>query len=177
MGRKREYPDLPMVGVGGVIIRDGRALLIRRGSEPLKGEWSIPGGILEVGETLIEGVMRELLEETGLKVKVLELIEVFERIFRTGEEGAGLTSATNTPAEAAGVSQKTGGDVPNRPIYHFVILDYLCEAVSGEPHIGGDVTDLAFATEEELQSYRLTPTATRVIKKAFAMHRARAAPP
>ncbi len=70
-----------MVGVGGVIIDDGRALLIRRGSEPLLGEWSIPGGTLELGETLEEGVARELLEETGLEVRVLELIEVFDRIY------------------------------------------------------------------------------------------------
>ncbi len=70
-----------MVGVGGVIIRDARALLIRRGSEPLRGEWSIPGGILELGESLTEGVARELLEETGLKVRVLGMIEAFDRIF------------------------------------------------------------------------------------------------
>ena len=81
MAPKRKYPDQPVVGVGGVVISDGRALLIRRGSEPLKGEWSIPGGTLEVGETLVEGIQRELREETGLEVKALELIEVFERIF------------------------------------------------------------------------------------------------
>ena len=77
----REYPDRPLVGVGGVVIEDGRALLIRRGTEPLLGEWSIPGGSLELGETLEQGVARELLEETGLEVKVLELIEVFDRIY------------------------------------------------------------------------------------------------
>src|SRR5580658_7979131 len=177
MGRKREYPDLPMVGVGGVIIRDGRALLIRRGSEPLKGEWSIPGGILEVGETLIEGVTRELLEETGLNVKVLALIEVFERIFRKGEEGAGLAPARKAPSKDAATEPEGAGDAPDRPLYHFVILDYLCEVTSGEARAGGDVTDLVFATEEELLKYHLTPTATRVIKKAFAMHRMRAPAP
>ena len=77
----REYPERPVVGVGGVIIENGRALLIRRGSEPLRGEWSIPGGTLELGESLQEGVARELREETGLDVRVLELIEVFDRIF------------------------------------------------------------------------------------------------
>jgi len=77
----REYPERPIVGVGGVIIDNGRALLIRRGSEPLRGEWSIPGGTLELGESLQEGVARELREETGLDVRVLELIEVFDRIF------------------------------------------------------------------------------------------------
>jgi 8-oxo-dGTP diphosphatase len=147
--RTREYPDFPRVGVGGVVIRDGRALLIRRGSEPLKGEWSIPGGMLETGETLAEGVARELLEETGLHVKVTELIEVFERIF---------------PGD---------GGHPARPRYHFVIVDYLCEASEGEPRAGGDVTDVAFAAETELGRFHLTPTATRVVRKAFAMARAR----
>jgi 8-oxo-dGTP diphosphatase len=177
MGRKREYPDLPMVGVGGVIIRDGRALLIRRGSEPLKGEWSIPGGILEVGETLKEGVARELLEETGLRVNVAELIEVFERIFPKGEEGVASQTGAETLAGAKAASVASADEVLGRPLYHFVILDYLCDVVSGEAHAGGDVTDLAFATEEELQGYHLTPTATRVIKKAFAMSRARTTAP
>ena len=80
MASSREYPERPLVGVGGVVIEAGRALLIRRASEPLRGEWSIPGGMLELGETLQAGVARELLEETGLHVRVLELIEVFERI-------------------------------------------------------------------------------------------------
>src|SRR5213592_1059716 len=86
MASSREYPERPIVGVGGVIIDQGRTLLIRRGSEPLLGEWSIPGGTLEIGETLEEGVASELLEETGIEVRVLELIEVFDRIFP--EDGA-----------------------------------------------------------------------------------------
>jgi len=162
-----------MVGVGGVVIRDGRALLIRRGSEPLKGEWSIPGGILEVGETLKEGVARELLEETGLQVNVAELIEVFERIFRKGEESNAPLPGIEMPARVA-TKAGSGAEAQDRPLYHFIILDYLCDVVSGEAHAGGDVTDLVFATEEELQNYHLTPTATRVIKKAFAMSRSRA---
>jgi ADP-ribose pyrophosphatase YjhB (NUDIX family) len=143
-----------MVGVGGVVISDGRALLIRRGSEPLKGEWSIPGGTLELGETLVEGVRRELREETGLEVRVLELIEVFERIFPDPEDTAGRVG---------------------RPLYHFVIVDYLCEALGGAPRPGSDVTAIAFASEEELSPYNLTPAATRVLRKAFALARARSA--
>jgi 8-oxo-dGTP diphosphatase len=154
MTTRREYPDLPMVGVGGVIIQDGRALLIRRGTEPLKGEWSIPGGMLEVGETLVQGVERELLEETGLTVRVIELIEIFERI---------------SHVEIPGVVREAGA----RPQYHFVIVDYLCEVVSGTAVAGSDVTDLAFATEDELSRFNLTPTATRIFKKAFAMAAAR----
>lgn len=146
MSNKREYPERPVVGVGGVVIRDGRALLVRRGSEPLKGQWSIPGGTLELGETIAEGVVRELREETGLDVRVADLIEVFERIF---------------PGEG-------------RPQYHFVILDYLCEAPNGTPQPGSDVTDVAFASEEELARYHLSPTATRVIQNAFRMTRLRA---
>ncbi|MGH9593219.1 MAG: NUDIX hydrolase, partial [Bryobacteraceae bacterium] len=108
-----------------MIIRDVRALLIRRGSEPLKGEWSIPGGMLELGETLAEGVIRELWEETGLQVRILGLIEVFERIFPS--------------PGGAGAPPTLPGGVP-RPLYHFVIVDYLCEAPEGEPRAGGDVT-------------------------------------
>jgi 8-oxo-dGTP diphosphatase len=139
---RREYPDRPVVGVGGVVIREGRVLLIRRGAEPLKGTWSIPGGTLELGETLDEGVRRELQEETGLEVRVGDLIEAFERVFRDGD---------------------------GRPRYHFVILDYLCEALAGTPRPGGDVTEIALAREEDLARYELTPAATRVIRKAFAM--------
>jgi 8-oxo-dGTP diphosphatase len=145
----REYPERPVVGVGGVIIDDGRALLIRRGTEPLRGEWSIPGGTLELGESLEEGVARELCEETGLEVRVLELIEVFDRIF---PDHGSLPS----------------GSKP-RPRFHFVIVDYLCERTGGEPRAGSDVTDVAFASEDELERYRLTETATRVLKKAFAL--------
>jgi len=95
------------VGVGGVLIENGKALLIRRGSEPLLGQWSIPGGTLELGETILEGVAREMLEETGIGVRVLDLIEVFERI------------NPYSPPELR--------DPAQRPRFHFVIVDYLCE--------------------------------------------------
>lgn len=151
----REYPERPVVGVGGVIIEDRRTLLIRRGSEPLRGQWSIPGGTLELGESLQAGVARELLEETGLQVRVLDLIEVFDRIFTEPDAG--------------------GGGTPQRPKFHYVIVDYLCERISGEPRPGSDVTDVAFAGEEELARFQLTTTATRVLRKAFAMDRERRA--
>ncbi len=142
MPPNREYPERPFVGVGGVVIRHGRALLIRRGAPPLEGQWSIPGGMLETGETLIEGVRRELLEETGLEVRVLELIEVFERI---NEDATGKTQ------------------------FHFIVLDYLCKVVAGEARAGSDVTDVAWAAPSDLERFSLTPTATRVIQKAFEM--------
>jgi len=144
MTRNREYPDRPVVGVGGVIISDGRALLVRRGSPPLEGQWSIPGGMLESGETLLLGVRRELLEETGIEVTVLELIEVFERINLDGE---------------------------GKARYHYVVLDYLCEAVRGEARAGSDVTEVAWATPAELAQFALTETATRVVLKAFDIAR------
>jgi len=139
---KREYPDAPVVGVGGVVIEDGRALLIRRGSPPLQGEWSIPGGTLELGETIEHGVQRELREETGVEVHVLDLIEVFDRIFPDGN---------------------------GKPQYHFVIVDYLCEAVRGTARAGSDVTDTAWVREDELGKYNLSNSATRVLRKAFAL--------
>jgi 8-oxo-dGTP diphosphatase len=153
MASSREYPERPMVGVGGVIIEQGRALLIRRGSEPLLGEWSIPGGMLELGESLEEGVARELREETGLTVRVIELIEVFDRIYVESTAGA--------------KEEKKG------PRFHYVIVDYLCERVAGQAMAGSDVTEVALASEEELGEYNLTETATRILKKAFAMERQR----
>ena len=167
---RREYPESPLVGVGGVVVSDGRAVLIRRGSEPLKGEWSIPGGMLEVGETIAQGIARELREETGLEVRVLELIEVFERIFPETSASAGRDTTT-APETAASGAQLPPGRA--RPRYHFVILDYLCEVIGGTPRPGGDVTDVALAGEEELGPYHLSPAATRVVKKAFALARAR----
>ena len=138
----REYPERPLVGVGGVVIASGRALLVRRGGPPLEGQWSIPGGMLEVGETLLEGVRRELLEETGIEVRVGALIEVFERI---------------------------NVDQDGKTRYHFVVLDYLCEAVGGQARAGSDVSDVAWASPSELAGYSVSETATRVILQAFEM--------
>ncbi len=143
------------MGVGGVVIENGRALLIRRGGEPLKGQWSIPGGMLELGETIVAGVARELREETGLEVRVLELIEVFERIFL----------AEQLTARVAEISK------PMRPQYHFVILDYLCERIGGDVCAASDVTAVAFASEDELPQFGLTEAPTRVLRKAFSMAR------
>ena len=155
MAFSREYPERPVIGVGGVIVDRGSTVLIRRGTEPLVGQWSIPGGTIEVGETIEEAVRRELREETGLEVRVLELIELFDRIY--------LQNGASSAQEK------------KKPRYHYVIADYLCELVGGEPRAGSDVTDLAFAREEELSKFQLTEKATSVVKRAFAMWRARAA--
>lgn len=140
----REYPRQPLVGVGGVVILNGRVVLIRRANEPRKGEWSIPGGTLEVGETLAEGVRRELREETGLDVEVGELIEAFERIFR---------------------------DPDGRVHFHYVILDYLCRSTSTVPVAGGDALEVAVVAEDELDRFPLSESVLRVLRKAFAMSR------
>jgi 8-oxo-dGTP diphosphatase len=156
MAPKREYPDRPVVGVGGVVIHEGRALLIRRSGPPLEDQWSIPGGVLELGETLVQGVARELAEETGLEVTVLDLIEVFERI------------------QMAPDGHESQPEARARPQYHFVIVDYLCETVGTAVHAGSDAKDFAWAGEHELEKFDLTPTATRVLRRAFAMARDRA---
>jgi mutator protein MutT len=144
VNRNREYPERPVVGVGGVLIRDGRVLLVRRGQAPLLGEWSIPGGMLETGETIAEGVRRELLEETGVEVRVGELIEVFERISLDGE-----------------------GKVQ----FHYVVLDYFCELVRGEARAASDAAEIAWVAEAELDGYGLSQAARRVIEKAFELAR------
>jgi mutator protein MutT len=138
----REYPDRPIVGVGGVVIADGKVLLVRRASEPLRGQWSLPGGGVELGETLEDGVRRELREETGLEVRIVEMVEAFERIVR---------------------------DEAGRIRYHFVLVDYLCEPVAGEARAGSDVLDVAWATRDSLACFELPPKATSVIEKAFAL--------
>jgi 8-oxo-dGTP diphosphatase len=169
---KREFPEWPLVGVGGVVIDQDRALLVRRAREPALGEWTIPGGLLEVGETLSAAVERELREETGLIVRVVELVEALERIFSDSEEIRCEPDAARVPPDLQGVTRTLG--VRPRTRYHYVILDYLCERVSGEPAISAEISDLAFVREGELASYALTPAATRVLHKAFAMARARA---
>jgi ADP-ribose pyrophosphatase YjhB (NUDIX family) len=136
---KREYPDRPLVGVGGVVVHAGRALLIRRGAEPLKGEWSIPGGMLELGEELAEGVRRELQEETGLDVEPLEIVATFDRITREG----------------------------NRVKYHYVIVDYVCRLLGGQLQPASDVVDARWVLREEMPQYHLTEMATQVILQSF----------
>ncbi len=146
---RREYPDRPVVGVGGVVIDSkGRASAAgeTRARTVSQGEWSIPGGMLELGETILEGVRRELREETGIDAEVIELIEVFERI---ALDDAGRTQ------------------------YHYVVLDYFCEPRSGEARAGSDAAEVAWAGEEALAQYSLTPIAMRVIHKALELARKR----
>jgi 8-oxo-dGTP diphosphatase len=138
---KREYPDRPIVGVGAVIVRGAQVLLVKRGAPPLKGEWSLPGGVVELGETLRAATEREALEETGLIVEAGEVLEVFDRII-PGADG--------------------------RPQYHYVLVDFLCRVTGGELRAGGDAAEVAWASEEELGKFRLEKPARDVIRKALS---------
>jgi 8-oxo-dGTP diphosphatase len=126
----RRYPERPLVGVGAIILDGERLLLVRRGSPPYEGEWSLPGGLLEAGERLEDAVRREVREETGLEVEVLSLAGVFERIVR---------------------------DKEGKPEYHYVLLDYFCRVRGGSLRCGSDAAAAAWIPRHELGSYSLTP--------------------
>ncbi len=146
---RRKYPQQPVVGVGGVVIHQGRVLLVRRARPPLQHEWSIPGGALEVGETLLEALRREMKEETGLEVEPLGLLEVLDRIVR---------------------------DQAERVRYHYVLIDYLCRARSAAARAASDVSECRWVAPSELAQYRLHPQTLRVVEKAFRQDAARSAP-
>jgi ADP-ribose pyrophosphatase YjhB (NUDIX family) len=140
---KREYPNQPIVGVGGVVVHRNRVLLIRRGRQPLKGEWSIPGGMLELGERLEAAARRELKEETGLDVESLEVLAVFDRIMRKG----------------------------SRVRYHYVIVDYACRLKGGRLEPATDVLEARWVRRRDLARYHLTEKATEVVLRAFQFFR------
>ena len=140
---KRQYPERPIVGVGAVIVKDGKVLVVKRKYEPLAGRWSLPGGTLELGETLEEGVAREMREETGLEVEVGPVIEVFDRIMT---------------------------DDARRVRYHFVLVDYLCWPVSGELQAGSDVAEAVLVDPAALEPFDLTPKAQSVIERALELN-------
>jgi 8-oxo-dGTP diphosphatase len=155
---RREFPDAPIVGVGAVVLDRKRVLLVRRGQEPLKGEWSIPGGALELGETLEAGVRREVEEETGLEVSVVAIVEVLDKIVFAPES-----------SEADSLDERPG---VGRVKYHYVLVDFLCMPIGGTLRAGSDAMDVRWIAHEELNShgvYRVAPATVAVIEKAFTM--------
>jgi 8-oxo-dGTP diphosphatase len=139
---ERTYPAQPIIGVGAVVIAQGRIVLVKRAHDPLKGEWNLPGGGVELGETLQEACSREVLEETGLEVRVGSVIEVFDRITRD-----------------------TSGQVE----YHFVLVDYLCRVVGGTMRAGSDASEIALADPFDLDAYALNEKARQVIDRGMAL--------
>jgi 8-oxo-dGTP diphosphatase len=138
---ERTYPDRPIVGVGAVIVRDDRVLVVRRATEPLKGEWSVPGGMLELGEKLKDGIVREVQEETGLLVEPTEVLDVFDSIF---------------------------ADPDGRTRYHYVLIDYLCRVVSGKALAATDVSEVRWVTASELDALKMREVTATVIRKGLA---------
>jgi 8-oxo-dGTP diphosphatase len=139
---KRDYPEHPIIGIGAVIVHDRRALLVKRATEPLLGEWSVPGGALELGERLRDGTAREALEETGLTVEVGAVLDVFDSIFP---------------------------DADGRTQYHFVLIDFLCTVISGEAVAGSDVSEVKWVTLAELADLSLRPSISGVVSKALSI--------
>jgi ADP-ribose pyrophosphatase YjhB (NUDIX family) len=136
----RRYPKRPLVGVGAIILRRDRILMAQRGKEPLKGWWSLPGGALEIGESLKDAVCREVSEETGLEIRPLGVFEIFERILR----------------DAAGA-----------PEYHYVLIDYLCRITGGTLRAGDDVCRVEWVRRRDLPALQITEGTLGVIEKAF----------
>jgi 8-oxo-dGTP diphosphatase len=141
---RREYPEAPIVGVGAVVIDGTKVLLVRRGQEPLKGEWSLPGGALELGETLQQGVVREVLEETGLIVAPGGIIEILDRISQD--------------------------EASARVRYHYVLIDFVCRVTGGALCPATDAEEVQWVERDQLQNgFRLAPVTVSVIEKAFRL--------
>jgi 8-oxo-dGTP diphosphatase len=145
-GDSRRYPQRPILGVGALIFNGDRILLCERGKEPLKGWWSIPGGVVEVGERLEAAIIREVREETCLDVKPARVFEIFERIMP---------------------------DADGRPEYHYVLIDYVCDVLGGTLQACDDVSSLVWATRDELSQYKLTEGTLGVIEKAYEANQCR----
>jgi len=148
---QREFPEAPIIGVGAVVVYQGRVLLVQRGHDPSKGKWSLPGGMLELGESLTQGVAREVQEETGLNVEAVELVELIDRIHKeSGPSGESVR-------------------------YHFVIADYLCRVIGGTLHASSDADAVRWVERAEWNSHSalaLDPITVRVIETGWQRARA-----
>jgi len=137
---QREFPEQPIIGVGAIIIENARVLLVKRAHPPIAGQWSIPGGALEVGELVRDAAIREAQEETGLLVEPGELLGVFDRILRNAEQ---------------------------RVQYHYVLIDFLCRPMGGELRAASDAAEARWFTREELPALNLADDTHEVILKGF----------
>lgn len=138
---QREFPQAPLVGVGAIIIENARVVLVKRAHPPLQDEWSIPGGVLEVGELLREAAIREAREEAGLTVDPGELLGVYDRILH---------------------------DADHRVQYHYVLIDFLCRRVAGDLAAASDAAEVRWFAREELPALKLADDTVDVIRKGFA---------
>ena len=138
---QREFPETPLVGVGAIIIEDSRVLLVKRAHPPLQAQWSIPGGVLEVGELVREAAIREAREETGLIVETAELLGVYDRVLRHAD---------------------------GRVQYHYVLVDFLCHRTGGDLRAASDAAEVRWFTREELPALNLAEDTQDVIRKGFA---------
>jgi len=138
---RREFPEVPLVGVGAIIIEGDRVLLVKRAHPPLQAQWSIPGGVLEVGELVREAAVREALEETGLEIEPGELLGVYDRILRDPEK---------------------------RVQYHYVLIDFLCRPVGGELRAASDAAEARWFMRAELPELKLAADTQDVIRRGFA---------
>jgi 8-oxo-dGTP diphosphatase len=136
----RFYPEMPVCAVGAIIFQEDRVLLIKRGHPPAEGRWSIPGGVVHLGETLEEALRREVLEELGVEIRILRVGRVLDRMER---------------------------DAQGRIYYHFVIIDYVCEILSGEPQAASDAEAWGFFQIEELEKLEMTGGTAPVIREVF----------
>jgi len=155
---QREYPIAPLVGVGAVIVDAGRVVAIKRGQPPLQGQWSIPGGMLELGETVREAVAREALEETGLVVDVGEVVEPRRTIIAQPEAGAG---------SVLGVFDRIVLDETGKVRFHYVLVDVLCFVRSGELKAGADAAEARWVSREELVGFPIEEEARKVLMRAL----------
>jgi 8-oxo-dGTP diphosphatase len=135
---RRWYPQNPMVGVGAVVVTDGKLLMVKRAKEPSKGKWSIPGGGIEVGETLEEAVERETLEECSIKVKVEKLLDATQNILR---------------------------DENGRVKFHFVIVDFVCKYISGVARARSDAGECRWVPQKEIETLDVSSTLRDMLKR------------
>src|SRR5271154_5853962 len=138
---QREFPEVPLVGVGAIIIEGASVLLVKRAHPPLQAQWSIPGGVLEIGELVREAAAREAREETGLTVEPGDLLGVYDRVLR---------------------------DPGQRVQYHYVLIDFLCRRVAGDLAAASDASEVRWFTRKELPALKLAEDTLDVIGKGFA---------